>query len=77
MIPKLLLTKFILPLIKKTIWAEIIPALEPEQKYVFKPNDADKGVKDLIKRVKKLEAMAHKKKEFVKCEACQCKIKEK
>ena len=66
-----------MPLIKKTLWKEISPVLEPLQKYVFKPNDADKGVKDLKKRVRKLEAMAHEKRDFVRCEDCNKKIKEK
>ena len=45
--------------------------------YVFNDNELDKKVKELDEEVKMLIAVAHPKRDFVICEECKCKIKEK
>ena len=45
--------------------------------YVFDDNELDKKVKELDEEVKMLIAVSHPKRDFVVCEECKCKIKEK
>ena len=45
--------------------------------YVFDDNELDKKVKELDEEVKMLIAIAHPERDFVTCEKCKCKIKEK
>jgi len=45
--------------------------------YVFDDNELDKKVKELDEEVKMLIAVSHPKRDFVVCEACKNKIKEK
>ena len=45
--------------------------------YVEKPNELDKEVDELKEQIIKLEAKAHAPRDFVICEMCKEKIKEK
>jgi hypothetical protein len=45
--------------------------------YVFNDNELDEKVKYLEDKVELLEKMAHPERDFVECEKCKCKIKEK
>ena len=45
--------------------------------YVFDDNELDKKVKELDEEVKMLIAVSHPKRDFVRCEECNSKIKEK
>ena len=45
--------------------------------YVEKPNELDEEVGELKERIIKLEAKAHAPRDFVICEMCKEKIKEK
>ena len=45
--------------------------------YVEKPNELDKKVEQLEDKIIELERVAHEPKEFVNCDVCKCKIKEK
>ena len=45
--------------------------------YVFDDNVLDKKVKELEEEVKMLIAVSHPKRDFVVCEECKHKIKEK
>ena len=61
------------PMIKKQLASKI----KPLQKYVFEKNDLDIEMEGLRARVKSLEKMSHPVRNFVVCEQCKCKIKEK
>ena len=43
-------------------------------KYVNKPNELDKKIKVVEKRIKKLEKYSHPSQEFICCQKCGCKI---
>ena len=45
--------------------------------YVEKPNELDEEVEKLKERIIRLEANSHPPREFVLCEVCKEKIKEK
>ena len=45
--------------------------------YVFEDNELDDKTKELENRIKILESMAHPKRDFVTCNKCNKKIKEK
>ena len=45
--------------------------------YVFDKNELDDKVKCLEDKIKLLEKIAHPRRDFVVCEECKCKIKEK
>ena len=46
-------------------------------KYVEQPNELDNTVENHENRIKNLEALAHPKREFIRCSKCQSKIEEK
>lgn len=84
MIPAILLEKIV-----KLIASQF--KLEKILKYVEEPNDADERIDDLEvdlaqsiivvqrlqKRIKELESKSHAPRDFVRCEKCKQKIKEK
>jgi hypothetical protein len=45
--------------------------------YVFNENELDVKIQVLENRIKDLESKAHSPRDFVVCETCKCKIKEK
>ena len=51
--------------------------LDKVMNYVFEDNDLDKKVKILTRKVRKLEKIAHPKREFVVCNECKQSIEEK
>ena len=51
--------------------------LDKVLKYVEEPNELDNKVDNLDDRVKLLERTAHEPRDFVICEACKKKVKEK
>ena len=51
--------------------------LDKMMSYVFEDNELDKKVKCLEEKVELLEKLSHAPREFVICDNCQCKIKEK
>ena len=51
--------------------------IQPLQAYAFEPNELDREVGALNRRVLKLEVDSHPQTEFVICETCKKKIKEK
>ena len=63
--------KAILKLLKKQF------KLDKVLKYVEEPNELDNKVDNLDDRVKLLERTAHEPRDFVICEACKKKVKEK
>ena len=63
----------LLPLVLK----EVSSMIRPLQAYAFEPNELDRDVEDIKRRVLKLEVDSHPIREFVMCETCKKKIKEK
>lgn len=51
--------------------------LEKIMTYVFEDNELDEKTKNLEDRIKILESMAHPQRNFVVCEKCNNKVKEK
>ena len=47
------------------------------RKYVEEDNELDIAVKDLTKRLKKLEKLSHPARDFVTCDCCKKKLKQK
>ena len=45
--------------------------------YVFNENELDIKIQVLDNRIQELESNAHAPRDFVVCETCKCKIKEK
>ena len=74
MIPPILL-KFLLPKILDHLL--VVFKLDKVLEYVEKPNELDEKVEDLEDRIVWLEQVAHEPKEFVNCDSCKKKIKEK
>ena len=74
MIPPMLL-RFLLPKILDHLI--MVFKLDKVLNYVEKPNELDKKVIQLEDKVIELERVAHEPKEFVNCDACKKKIKEK
>ena len=70
MIPKLIING-VLKLVTKQF------KLDKVLKYVEEPNELDNKVDNLDDRVKLLERTAHEPRDFVICEACKKKVKEK
>ena len=70
MIPKLIING-VLKLLTKQF------KLDKVLKYVEEPNELDNKVDNLNDRVKLLERTAHEPRDFVICEACKKKVKEK
>ena len=63
----------LLPLVLK----EVSSMIRPLQTYAFEPNELDREVEVLSRRVLKLEVDSHPIRDFVMCETCKKKIKEK
>ena len=64
----------LLPLVLK----EVASMIRPLQTYAFEPNELDRDVEDIKIRVLKLEVDSHPiRREFIICETCKKKIKEK
>ena len=74
MIPPILL-KFLLPKVLDHLL--VVFKLDKVLDYVEKPNDLDEKVEGLEDRIIGLERVAHEPKEFVNCDSCKKKIKEK
>ena len=70
MIPQIVL-KQVVKLVSKQF------KLDKILKYVEEPNELDNEVKHLNKRIDSLEKMSHPPRDFIVCETCNCKIKEK
>ena len=51
--------------------------LDNMMSYVFEDNELDKKVQYLEGKIELLEKLSHPPKEFVVCDNCKCKIKEK
>ena len=51
--------------------------LEKVYEYVFGENELDVKVENLNDRMRIVESIAHTPREFILCEECKCKIKEK
>ena len=63
----------LLPLVLK----EVTSMIKPLQAYAFEPNELDREVGAIKRRVLKLEVDSHPQTEFVICETCKKKMKEK
>ena len=74
MIPPMLL-RFLLPKILDHLM--MVFKLDKVLEYVENPNELDKKVEQLQDKVIELERVAHEPKEFVNCDVCKKKIKEK
>ena len=70
-----MLLKFLLPKILDHLM--MVFKLDKVLEYVEKPNNLDVKVEELEDKVIELERVAHEPKEFVNCDACKKKIKEK
>ena len=70
-----MLLKFLLPKILDHLM--MVFKLDKVLEYVEKPNNLDVKVEELEDKIIELERVAHEPKEFVNCDVCQCKIKEK
>jgi len=74
MIPPMLL-RFLLPKVLDHLL--VVFKLDKVLDYVEKPNNLDIKVEELEDKVTELQRVAHEPKEFVNCDACKQKIKEK
>ena len=74
MIPPMLL-RLLLPKVLDHLL--VVFKLDKVLDYVEKPNNLDVKVEELEDKVIELERVAHETKEFVNCNTCKCKIKEK
>jgi hypothetical protein len=63
----------LLPLVLK----EVSSMIQPLQMYAFEPNELDRDMEEIKRRILKLEVDSHPQGEFVICEICKEKIKEK
>ena len=63
----------LLPLVLK----EVASMIKPLQTYAFQPNELDRDMEEVKRRVIKLEVYSHPQREFVICETCKKKIKDK
>jgi len=70
-----MLLKFLLPKILDHLM--MVFKLDKVLDYVENPNELDGKVERLEDRVIELERVAHEPKEFVNCDTCNNKIKEK
>tara|TARA_R100001594_G_scaffold136499_1_gene178903 strand:+ start:721 stop:951 length:231 start_codon:yes stop_codon:yes gene_type:complete len=76
MITAAVITK-VLAMAKPHLEKLLLSKIKPLQKYVFEKNDLDIQMEGLTARVKSLEKMAHPVRDFVQCNQCKKKIKEK
>jgi len=74
MIPPMIL-KFVLPKVIELVAKQF--RLDKVLQYVEEDNELDEKVVDLEERIENLELMAHAPREFIICEQCKSKIKEK
>ena len=70
-----MLLRFLLPKILDHLL--MVFKLDKVLDYVEKPNELDEKVEQLEDKVIELERVAHEPKEFVNCDICNNKIKEK
>ena len=70
-----MLLRFILPKILDHLL--VVFKLDKVLDYVERPNNLDVKVEKLEDKVIELERVAHEPKEFVNCDVCKNKIKEK
>ena len=70
-----MLLRFLLPKILDHLL--MVFKLDKVLDYVEKPNELDEKVERLEDRIVELEQVAHEPKEFVNCDTCKKKIKEK
>tara|TARA_R100001143_G_C3241618_1_gene79412 strand:- start:247 stop:462 length:216 start_codon:yes stop_codon:yes gene_type:complete len=63
----------LLPLVLK----EVASMIKPLQTYAFQPNELDRDMEEVKRRILVLEVNSHPQTEFVICETCKKKIKEK
>ena len=63
----------LLPLVLK----EVASMIKPLQTYAFQPNELDRDMEEVKRRILVLEVNSHPQREFVICETCKDKIKEK
>ena len=63
----------LLPLVLK----EVASMIKPLQTYAFQPNELDRDMEEVKRRILVLEVNSHPQREFVICETCKKKIKEK
>ena len=63
----------LLPLVLK----EVASMIKPLQTYAFQPNELDRDMGEVKRRILVLEVNSHPQTEFVICETCKKKIKEK
>ena len=69
-IPKMLINAVANKLVKHFKLVKIVS-------YVFEDNELDEKTKNLEDRIKILESVAHPKRDFVICNKCNKKVKEK
>ena len=70
-----MILRFILPKVLDHLL--VVFKLDKVLDYVEKPNELDKKIEQLEDQIIELERFAHEAKEFVNCDTCKCKIKEK
>ena len=70
-----MILKFLLPKVLDHLL--VVFKLDKVLDYVEKPNNLDVKVEELEDKVTELQRVAHEPKEFVNCDACKQKIKEK
>ena len=70
-----MLLRFILPKVLDHLL--VVFKLDKVLDYVENPNNLDVKVEELEDKITALEKVAHEPKEFVNCDACKKKIKEK
>ena len=63
----------LLPLVLK----EVASMIKPLQTYAFQPNELDRDMEEVKRRMLLLEVNSHPQREFVILETCKTKIKEK
>ena len=67
----------VLPLVLKEVLKAVMPELKPLKKYVFQKNELDKKCEEFESRLRELEDNSHPKRDFIECDTCKKKVKEK